>query len=124
MTPRAPSATTEDVAGGRLAALREHYDTTDQSDAIDRAEREDDVDPNPMVTTSLRMPKSLLDWVREQAETERIKPTTLLRRWVEERREAYEGHGDLAARLAALEQRIAELDAEVARLARDRPTDR
>ncbi len=38
-----------------------------------------------MVSLSLRLPKSLLDWVCTQARTEHTKPTQLIRRWIEER---------------------------------------
>ncbi|TDN65407.1 hypothetical protein C8E95_6894 [Pseudonocardia autotrophica] len=45
-----------------LERLRQHYDHTDLSGSIDRARLDTDVDPNPMVTTSLRLPKDVLDW--------------------------------------------------------------
>ena len=61
-----------------------------------------------MVVTSLRLPKSLLDWVRQQAEAERVKPTALIRRWIEDRRPAQSRTGqvtlaELAARVDRLE---------------------
>lgn len=87
-----------------LAELRAHYDNTDVSDAIDRAVWDDEIDPDPMITTSLRLPKSLLDWVRAQAEAERIKPTALIRRWIEDK---HAGAIDpMAARLAKLEEAV------------------
>lgn len=91
-----------------LAELREHFDSTDLSDAIESATWETEVDPDPMVVTSLRLPKSLLDWVRAQAEAERVKPTALIRRWIEDRRPAQTRAGqptlaDLAARVDRLE---------------------
>jgi hypothetical protein len=67
-------------------ALREHYDTTDLTDAIDSATWDTEVDSDPMVVTSVRMPRSLLEWVREQAEIDQVKPTALIRRWIEDRR--------------------------------------
>ncbi len=86
-----------------LAQLRDHYDNTDQSDAIERAHWDDEIDPDPMVTTSLRLPKSLLDWVRAQAEHERIKPTALIRRWIEDR---HTGADSLGARIDRLEEAV------------------
>lgn len=91
-----------------LAELREHFDSTDLSDAIESATWETEVDPDPMIVTSLRLPKSLLDWVRAQAEAERVKPTALIRRWIEDRRPAQTRTGqltlaDLAARVDRLE---------------------
>jgi hypothetical protein len=95
----------------RVEALREHYDTTDQSLMVERAVLETDVVADPMVTTSLRLPKSLLDWVRVQAEQQDLKPTALIRRWVEERRRAVEGHGGMEERLARVERRLDDLTA-------------
>lgn len=88
-----------------LDALRDHFDHTDLADAIDSATWATEVDPDPMIVTSVRLPKSLLDWVREQAAAEEIKPTALIRRWVEDRRRASSGRrigsdDDSVARLA------------------------
>jgi len=57
-----------------------------------------------MVTTSLRMPKSLLDWVRGQAAKEHVRPTVLIRQWIEQRRDV--GGDDLAGRVERLEQAV------------------
>ncbi|MFC5995877.1 hypothetical protein ACFQE5_16835 [Pseudonocardia hispaniensis] len=86
-----------------LAELRDHFDSTDLSGEIEQARWERDVDPDPMVTTSLRLPRSLLDWVREQADRERVKPTALIRRWIEDRRS---GGDDVVARLERLERAV------------------
>lgn len=69
-----------------MSELREHFDATDLSGDIDAATWDTDVDDDPMIVTSLRLPKSLLDWVRARAEAERTKPTALIRRWVEDQR--------------------------------------
>lgn len=42
-------------------------------------------EPDPMVTTSLRLPKSVLDQVRERAETEGMKATAWMRAVVEDK---------------------------------------
>jgi len=68
--------------------LRDHFDVTDLTDAVETATWETDVDPEPMIVTSVRLPKSLLDWLRERASTENVKPTTLIRRWIEDQRDA------------------------------------
>lgn len=91
-----------------LAELREHFDSTDLSEDIETATWETEVEPDPMVVTSLRLPKSLLDWVRDQAEAERVKPTALIRRWIEDRRPTQPHSSqvtlaDLAARVDRLE---------------------
>ncbi|GLZ35970.1 hypothetical protein Lesp02_81570 [Lentzea sp. NBRC 105346] len=67
-----------------LTKLAEHYDTTDLSSELEHAELDETVDPDPMITTSLRLPKSVLDRVRARAADEGVKPTALMRRWVEQ----------------------------------------
>jgi hypothetical protein len=71
----------------KLERLAEYYDTHDTSTELERAEPVDEwANPDPMVSLSLRLPKSLLDWVCTQARTEHTKPTQLIRRWIEEHR--------------------------------------
>jgi hypothetical protein len=71
----------------KLQRLAEYYDTHDTSTELEGAKLVDEPgDTDPMVSLSLRMPKSLLDWVRAQARAEHTKPTQLIRRWIEERR--------------------------------------
>ena len=89
----------------KLQRLAEYYDTHDTSTELERAELvEEPVDPDPMISLSLRLPKSLLDWVRTQARTEHIKPTQLIRRWIEERRST--GEPSLEQRVRRLEDLI------------------
>ena len=83
--------------------LRDHYDTQSTAADMDNGNWETDVQADPMVTTSLRLPKSLLDWVRDQADSQRIKPTALIRRWLEERRTTDDPSDDVATRLKRLE---------------------
>ncbi|MGH4016050.1 MAG: hypothetical protein ACRDSL_19430 [Pseudonocardiaceae bacterium] len=93
----------------KLQRLAEYYDTHDTSTEIQRAELVDEpVDPDPMVSLSLRLPKSLLDWVRTQARAEHTKPTQLIRRWIEEHRSS----GELS-----LEERVRRLENLVQRSA-------
>lgn len=93
--------------------LREHFDATDLSTDIEAATWEADVDDDPMIVTSLRLPKSLLDWVRRRAEAERTKPTALIRRWVEDQR-ASESGSDAA--LAGLTARVDRLESVALRV--------
>lgn len=83
--------------------LRDHYDTQSTASEMDTGRWETDVQADPMVTTSLRLPKSLLDWVRDQADSQQIKPTALIRHWIEERRMTDDPSDDVATRLKRLE---------------------
>lgn len=95
----------------KLQRLAAYYDIHDTSDELERAERVDEpADPDPMVSLSLRLPKSLLDWVRTQARTEHTKPTQLIRRWIEERRTGELSLEERVRRLENLVQRGAESD--------------
>jgi len=93
-----------------MRKLREHYDSVDTSADMENGVWETDVDPDPMVTTSLRLPKSLLDWLRERAAEERIKPTALVRRWIEEQREQSEGGGSASSGSSSIDARVARLE--------------
>ena len=64
--------------------LAEHYDETDLSGEIAQAELDESVDQDPMITTSLRLPKSVLDKVREHAARAGLKPSQLMRQWIEQ----------------------------------------
>ena len=90
----------------KLQRLAEYYDTHDTSDELKRAELVDEpVDADPMVSLSLRLPKSVLDWVRAQARAEHTKPTQLIRRWIEERRTGEPSLEERVRRLENLVQR-------------------
>lgn len=45
---------------------------------MDRGPWEHDTQTDPMVTTSLRLPKSLLDWLRDRAAAEHVRPSVLI----------------------------------------------
>jgi hypothetical protein len=95
----------------KLQRLAEYYDTHDTSEELERAALVDEpMDPDPMVSLSLRLPKSLLDWVRAQARTQHTKPTQLIRRWIEERRSAEPSLEQRVRRLEDLVQRGAGSD--------------
>lgn len=69
----------------RLERLAEYYDTRDISEEIEKAELEQHAPvDNVMIVSSIRLPKPLMDRVREAALEEGVKPTALMRRWIEE----------------------------------------
>ncbi|GDY32434.1 hypothetical protein [Gandjariella thermophila] len=84
----------------KIEELRDYIDTHDTSVEMEQGHWETEVAEDPMVTTSLRLPKSLLDWVRQQAAAEHVKPTAWLRGLIEQQRA---GHADLEERVSALE---------------------
>lgn len=103
----------------KLAELREHYDTTELSGDIATAEWDSETASDPMVVTSLRLPKSLLDWVRAQAEVERVRPTAWIRRLIEDARQA--GEGDSEVTLVSLAARVERLESVMLHVARTTP---
>jgi len=89
----------------KLQRLAEYYDAHDTSAELEAAELVDESeDTDPMVSLSLRLPKSLLDWVRAQARAEHTKPTQLIRRWIEERHSS--GRASLEERVRRLEDLV------------------
>jgi hypothetical protein len=67
----------------RLERIADEYEGVDLSAEIEQAEYDDGVPAEPMVTTSLRLPKPVMDAVRVTAEARGIRPTTLMREWVQ-----------------------------------------
>ena len=61
-----------------------------------------------MITTSVRLPKLLLDWVRRSAAAQHVRPSVLIRQWIEQHRDTAEtaGAGDLAGRVKRLERAV------------------
>lgn len=69
----------------RLEKLAEYYDNRDLGVEIDNAELERHSPASQvMVVSSIRLPKPLMDRVRDVATEEGVKPTALMRRWIEE----------------------------------------
>ena len=95
-----------------LDALREHYDNTDTSAELKKAELDTTIVGEPMVGITIRLPASTLDAARVIARKDGVKVTALLRRWIEQN--VAEGADD--------EQMVpvAELKRLIARTARDR----
>jgi hypothetical protein len=92
----------------KLDEIAAHAETHDFSADMEEGVWETDTEADPMVTTSLRLPKSLLDWVREQAAAQHVRPSGLIRQWIEQRRDAGGAAGieDLATRLERLEHKV------------------
>jgi hypothetical protein len=95
-----------------LDALRRHYDGSDTSADLARAELDTSVVAQPMVGITVRLPVSTLDAARGIARRDGVKVTALLRQWIEQN--VAEGtDGDQMVP-------VAELKRLIARTARDR----
>ncbi|TDQ51423.1 hypothetical protein [Actinorugispora endophytica] len=72
----------------KLDEIAEYYDTHDISEEIENAELERH-DPVPadevMIVSSIRLAKPTMDRVREVAAELGVKPTALMRTWIEDR---------------------------------------
>jgi Arc/MetJ-type ribon-helix-helix transcriptional regulator len=88
-----------------IAGYAEHHDFAVE---MEQGTWETETDTDPMVTTSVRLPKSLLDWVRRRAAAQHVRPSVLIRQWIEQHRDAAEAEseGDLAARVERLERAV------------------
>ncbi len=88
-----------------IADYAQHHDFAAE---MDQCTWETGTETDPMVTTSVRLPKSLLDWVRQRAAAQHLRPSALIRQWIEQCRDAAsaEGAGNLAARVERLERAV------------------
>ena len=88
-----------------IAEYAEHHDLAAE---MEQGSWEAGTDADPMITTSVRLPKSLLDWVRRSAAAQHVRPSVLIRQWIEQQRDAAEaeGAGDLAGRVERLERAV------------------
>ena len=84
--------------------LRDHYDGTDMSGAIGQAVREDPVD-EVLVSTSIRLTKTVMDRVRTHADLAGVPATALMRQWITDRLDAPQGQAVVT--VSDLEQFIA-----------------
>lgn len=89
----------------RLDELREQFDNTDLSAALETAVKDDRVAEDILVSTSIRLSKPLLDQVRQRATEAGVPATTLMRQWILDR--LHESHGDAVVSVADLERLIA-----------------
>ena len=92
----------------KLDEIADYAEGHDFAAEMEQGSWEGGTDADPMVTTSVRLPKSLLDWVRQRAATQHVRPSVLIRQWIEQHRDAAEaeGTGDLAARVERLERAV------------------
>ena len=95
-----------------LDALREHYDNTDTSAELEKAELDTTIVGETMVGITIRLPASTLDAARVIARKDGVKVTALLRQWIEQN--VAEGADDNQM------VPVAELKRLIARTARDR----
>jgi len=95
-----------------LDALREHYDHTDTSAELEKAELDTTIVAEPMVGITIRLPASTLDAARTIARKDGVKVTALLRQWIEQN---VAGGADDEQMVP-----VAELKRLIARTARDR----
>jgi len=65
--------------------LRDYYDNTDQSDAVEGARLESEPVEDLLVSTSIRLSQRTLDEVRALAKSAGVPATTLMREWIEAR---------------------------------------
>ena len=68
----------------QLERIAEDYEAGDASTELDRADYDDSTVAEPMVTVSLRLPKPVMDAVRAAADARGMRPTALMREWVEQ----------------------------------------
>jgi hypothetical protein len=92
----------------KLDEIADYAQQHDFAAEMEQGSWETDTDSDPMVTTSVRLPKSLLDWVRRRAAAEHVRPSVLIRQWIEQQRDIAEAEdtGDLAARVERLEHAV------------------
>ncbi|GAA4630611.1 hypothetical protein GCM10023196_056620 [Actinoallomurus vinaceus] len=89
------------MGGKKLGEIAEHYDTTDISQEIAEADlkRHEPLSSDElMIVSSIRLPKSTMDEVRAAAAELGVKPTALIRSWIEERLGPSEAATPLARR--------------------------
>src|SRR5450759_5171176 len=69
----------------KIDGLREYYDNTDVATHFQDAALDTQASDEILVSTSIRLPQSLVNQVREQAAALGIPATALMRQWVIER---------------------------------------
>lgn len=69
----------------KIDQLRDYYDSTDVAEHFTDATLQTDKASEILVSTSIRLPQSLMNQVRAQAAELGIPATTLIRQWITER---------------------------------------
>lgn len=90
----------------KIEELRAYYDQTSLPESVDRATLDDRTTDEVMVSTSIRLPRSLMARVRERAEAAGVPATALMRQWVLDR--LAEPESEAVVSVADLERFIAE----------------
>ena len=90
----------------KINELREYYDNTDVAEHFREAELDTRTPSEVLVSTSIRLPQSLVDKVREQAADLGIPATALMRQWVIEKATAAQDAGVIS--VSDLQRFIAE----------------
>lgn len=68
----------------KIDELAAYYDEHDTTAELEQAVPREPVPADEvMIVTSLRLPKAVMDQVRERAKDRGVKPTALIREWVE-----------------------------------------
>lgn len=86
-----------------LDRLARHYDDTDAADEIAAGRT---VAPQPMITTSLRLPRAVVDELRREAARRGVRYTSLLREIVERHVVGTFDEAPSSAALARLEAKV------------------
>ena len=92
----------------KLNEIANYAEDHDFAAEMEQGTWEADTDADPMITTSVRLPKSLLDWIRQRAAAQHVRPSVLIRQWIEQQRDedGTEIAGDLLARVERLERAV------------------
>ncbi|WP_156096439.1 hypothetical protein [Amycolatopsis jejuensis] len=97
----------------KIDEIAEYAATHDFAEEMEQGTWETDVVEDPMISTSIRLPKSLMDRVRQAADDDGVKPTAWIRQLVErkfsEKEAATADRTDLEARVSHLEAAIADI---------------
>lgn len=79
-------STSDDNRLNEIAEYAEQHDFSAEIEEQGTWHPGGEPDADPMVSSSLRLPKSLLDWARAEADKNHVRPTALIRTWIEEKR--------------------------------------
>ena len=71
----------------KLNEIADYAEDHDLAAEMEQGTWEAGTDADPMITTSVRLPKSLLDWIRQRAAAQHVRPSVLIRQWIEQQRD-------------------------------------
>jgi predicted DNA binding CopG/RHH family protein len=92
-------------SASELDELAEYYDSHDTSAEMEHGEW---VEPQPMATTSLRLPADVIDQLKLQARARRVRYTSYVRSILERA-----AHGDPAPEIADITERLERIERAV-----------